>query len=912
MIGKTIKERYKIYDKVGSGGVATVYIARDLHTYEVVAVKLLKTEFTENPNYTKRFMREAEVVSNLHHPNITAVKDYGIEENQYYMVMEYVEGKMLAQIVEEKGALAYPEAINVISQTLEALQYAWENGIVAHRDIKPQNIMLDKNGKVKVMDFGIARVSTSHTMTQAGTFLGTPYYMSPEQAQGKETDIRSDIYSIGITLYQLITGRVPFDADTPWSVVNMHITQAPPMISIPQPYDRLCQVIDKALAKHVQERYQTPQEMLMELNYIIQESQTGFSQQAIEQVGEISIQTNPPGAKVWINQELKGITPTIVRNLPPKKVKVILEKEGYKTEEKTCNVIANQCAMLGVSLKQFAAPPTIPAPSVKDSSQTIINPVASQPKMNANTNQTVISQYQNQSSPYQVGQNYPVSASPRSNKNIFIILGASILALFLIGLGIMLLRQNGTNVSQNTPNNYLSGNNTNTPPPITTKGQITVLSTPSGGDILLNGSDIQQKTPYTITELDAGAYEVKVIIEGETLQKQITLTQGGKETVSLEKKNATENVLDITSDPSGAEVIIDGKNTNLKTPTQVKGLSGVHELELTLAGYESYTMTVNISGHTPIKGVLIPSKNPMGKLVISSNPTGATVIMNGQSIGVTPIEKTVSAGVYQIEISLEGYQTFKGTATVKENETKTIQATLTKKPVTPPPTTPVKEWAIKITSQPAGAKIYINNQYAGVATPTTLKFKPGTYVLKVVLSGYKDQTRTVTYTNSAPNSTTIHFVLEKIVTTPPPPKTGILWVISEPAGAEVFVNGTFKGVTPLRLDGVNAGNYTLKVVLSGYESQTKTVTVVGEQTNKFTFTLKKIATKPAILKVTTIPEGAEVYIDGLLVGISNNSFTISEGTHEILIRLEGYQDYVATITVKGGEVRTISVTLKEK
>jgi len=920
MIGKTIKDRYKIYDKVGSGGVATVYIARDLHTYEVVAVKLLKTEFTENPNYTKRFMREAEVVSNLHHPNITAVKDYGIEDNQYYVVMEYVEGKMLAQIVEEKGSLTYPEAINVISQTLEALQYAWENGIVAHRDIKPQNIMLDKNGKVKVMDFGIARVSTSHTMTQAGTFLGTPYYMSPEQAQGKETDIRSDIYSLGITLYQLITGRVPFDADTPWSVVNMHITQAPPMISIPQPYDRLCQVIDKALAKHVQERYQTPSEMLTDLHYILQESQAGYSQPAMEQVGEISIQTNPPGAKVWINQELKGITPTIVRNLPPKKVKVILEKEGYKTEEKTCTVIPNQCAMLGVSLKQLIAPtPPSPVTSTKDSSQTIINTGTSKPKTNVNTNQTVIGQYPNQSTPYPAQQNYPVPAA-RSNKNIFIIIGASILALFLIGFGIMLLRQNSQTVSQNTSNNT-TNNQTNNPPPVVTKGEITVLSTPSGGDILLNDNDIQQKTPYTITGLDAGSYEVKVKIEGEMLQKQVVLNPGDKKTVNLEKTSTFENILDITSDPPGATVWIDGKDTGLKTPTQVKGLSGVHELVLKMNGYEPYTISVNISGMTPIKGVLIPSSNPLGKLVITSNPTGAQVKINAQSVGLTPIEKSVTPGVYEIEISLDGYQTFKGKATVVANETKTIQATLTKKPVTPPPTTPpptpppttpAKEWAIKITSQPAGAKIYINNQNSGLITPATIKFKPGIYTVKAVLSGYKESSKKVTYTNSTPASTTIHFALEKIVTTPPPPKTGILWVISEPAGAEVFVNGTFKGVTPLRLDAVNAGSYSVKVVLSGYESQTKTVTVVGGQTNKFTFTLKKTATKPATIKVTTIPEGAEVYIDGILVGISNNSFTVTEGTHKILIRLEGYQDYVATITIKGGEVRTISVALKEK
>lgn len=186
---EVIKGRYKIYDKVGSGGMATVYIARDLETYEVVAIKVLKEELITSPNYVKRFLREAEVVYNMKHENITSVKDYGIEDNTYFIVMEYVEGKTLSQLLEEKGKFEIEEAIDIIIQVLKALQYAHDNGIEAHRDIKPQNIMIDKNKVVKVMDFGIARISTTHTLTQEGSLLGTPDYVSPEQAQGKDVDI---------------------------------------------------------------------------------------------------------------------------------------------------------------------------------------------------------------------------------------------------------------------------------------------------------------------------------------------------------------------------------------------------------------------------------------------------------------------------------------------------------------------------------------------------------------------------------------------------------------------------------------------------------------------------------------------------------------------------------------------------
>ena len=535
MIGKIIKERYKIYDKVGSGGVATVYIARDMQTYEVVALKVLKTEYTDNSNYVKRFLREAEIVSALHHQNITMVKDYGIEEGLHYIVMEYVEGKMLSQIVEEKGALSSQEAINVTAQVLSALQYAWENGIVAHRDIKPQNIMMDKTGLIKVMDFGIARVSSSHTMTQAGTFMGTPYYMSPEQAQGKETDIRSDLYSIGITLFQLITGKVPFDADTPWSVVNMHITQAPPPLEIPQPYGRLSYIIEKSLAKRVEDRYQSPLEMLQDFQLLSQTDASLIQDYSI--AGEISIQTQPPGARVFIQNELKGISPTIIKNLPPKSYRVKIEKEGFRSEEKTCAVVQNQRALISVQLKNLTKSST--TMSTSSIPQSTSNPnVSSQSTMigqTANMGQT------NQTFIGEPPSSMPLPAKSSSNKSILIIV-TSFFLLLVLGAGAFFWMQNNNNSSKLPINDPASISNNNT---VSSPGSIAVSSNPSGADIALDGKALMQKTPYTITGLKAGNYSISVSLNNNKSEKAVNLKEGESASINILLDSPPENILEI-------------------------------------------------------------------------------------------------------------------------------------------------------------------------------------------------------------------------------------------------------------------------------------------------------------------------------------------------------------------------------
>jgi serine/threonine protein kinase len=844
MIGKIIKERYKIYDKVGSGGVATVYIARDMQTYEVVALKILKTEYTDNPNYVKRFLREAEVVSTLHHQNITMVKDYGIEESLHYIVMEYVEGKMLSQIVEEKGALSSQEAINVTAQVLSALQYAWENGIVAHRDIKPQNVMMDKTGLIKVMDFGIARVSSSHTMTQAGTFMGTPYYMSPEQAQGKETDIRSDIYSIGITLFQLITGKVPFDADTPWSVVNMHITQAPPPLDIPQPYGRLSFIIEKSLAKRVEDRYQSPQEMLQDFQLLSQGNAPASQEYA--NTGEISVQTQPPGARVFLQNELKGVSPTIIKNLPPKSYRVKIEKEGFRSEEKNCAVVQNQRAILSLQLKNISKSTTSMTSTAIPQTQSFNNHDAHATVI-GKTDATFIGE-----SPRPIS----VQTKPSSNKSIWIIL-ASFLLVAVVGAGVFFWMQQQNSVSKPFPNDPGASSvasTTNNP------GSIAVSSNPVGADISLDGRSLNQKTPYTITGLKAGNYSISVKLNDRSSEKVVALKEGESASIDILIEQAQENILEVNSDPAGASIWINGKDTGKKTPASIEKLStGIHEIELKLPQYEVFSIQINVSGKTPLSAKLIASRGNFGTVAISTIPEQCNITIDRQSYGLSPQEIKLAPGTYALIIEKDGYYPYSQTVFVSADQKISIKAELTKKPSSTPAPTPTP--SPKPPSPPAP--------------------KPP----------------------PSPSPTP-----------PPEPSTGTLWVVSDPDGAEVYVNNVFKGMTPLRLENTNSGSYTVKVVKDGYETQTKTATVSKGQIARVDFTLKRKSAGNATLIINTNPDGAEVYINGNLVGLSGSQakFTVPEGTHTIRIYLEGYKEYSISITVKGGEVRELKIELQKK
>ena len=258
MADDIIGNRYRILREVGAGGMAKVYLAEDMNEGQVVAVKILYPHLGEDPSYIQRFSREAKLAGSLNDPHIVKVLDYGSSRDTHYLVMEYVEGQDLRSVLDKRGPLSWEEALSLIDQVCQALEIAKKHDII-HRDIKPQNIMLTDNNLIKVLDFGIARSRALPSLTQSG-FVGSPYYISPEQAMGEEVDIRSDIYSTGIVLYEILSGQVPFDAQSPWSIISQHIAAEPPEIEVEA--DKVPPSVQNILrhmvAKNPEDRFQDP------------------------------------------------------------------------------------------------------------------------------------------------------------------------------------------------------------------------------------------------------------------------------------------------------------------------------------------------------------------------------------------------------------------------------------------------------------------------------------------------------------------------------------------------------------------------------------------------------------------------------------------------------------------------------
>ncbi|MGG4399747.1 Stk1 family PASTA domain-containing Ser/Thr kinase [Paenibacillus amylolyticus] len=266
MIGHQLGGRYEVIERVGGGGMALVYKAQDLLLNRNVAIKVLRQQFVHDEEFIRRFRREAQSAASLSHPNVVSIYDVGQEDDVHYIVMEYVEGKNLNEIIKERAPLQVDESVRIASQIADALDHAHHNQII-HRDIKPHNILIGRNGRVKVTDFGIARAVTSTTITQTGSVVGSVHYFSPEHAKGIVTGEKSDLYSLGIVLYQMLTGQLPFLGESPISVALKHLQEEfdePRKFNplIPQSVEN---VILKSMRKNPQERYQSAKEMQTDL-----------------------------------------------------------------------------------------------------------------------------------------------------------------------------------------------------------------------------------------------------------------------------------------------------------------------------------------------------------------------------------------------------------------------------------------------------------------------------------------------------------------------------------------------------------------------------------------------------------------------------------------------------------------------
>jgi eukaryotic-like serine/threonine-protein kinase len=265
LIGTLFDGRYRVIRRLGSGGMANVYLAEDTELGRSVAIKVLDEKHAKDEQFVERFRREAKNAASLQHPNIVSIYDRGEAEGTYYIAMECIEGRTLKELLVARGPVPVDQAVAYTRQILGAIRFAHRKGIV-HRDIKPHNVLVDADGRLKVTDFGIARAGASQ-MTEAGSIIGTAQYLSPEQARGAPVDQRSDLYSVGVVLYEMLTGSVPFTGDTPVEIAMKHISAVPepPSAKRPEVPEDLDMVVLRALAKDPDERFQTAEEMDAEL-----------------------------------------------------------------------------------------------------------------------------------------------------------------------------------------------------------------------------------------------------------------------------------------------------------------------------------------------------------------------------------------------------------------------------------------------------------------------------------------------------------------------------------------------------------------------------------------------------------------------------------------------------------------------
>ena len=319
-LGTMLSGRYEVLKRVGSGGMADVYMAKDHKLNRNVAVKVLKSEYVEDEKFLKKFETEAQAVARLSHPNIVNIYDVGIEDGINYIVMELAEGITLKEYIRKKGYLSPKETVEISTQIASAISHAHKNHII-HRDIKPQNILVSDTGIIKVTDFGIAKATSSNTVTSTATAMGSVHYISPEQAKGRFCDEKSDIYSLGITMYEMVTGHVPFDHENGVTIALMHLQNeiTPPSQIRDGIPDSLEKIILKCTMKKPEERYQTADDLIADLRLVFEDTSVGY-------VGVVPAIDDSPTIMIDQNELTQRIN-------TPKKDQKIQQEEPLKDEE---------------------------------------------------------------------------------------------------------------------------------------------------------------------------------------------------------------------------------------------------------------------------------------------------------------------------------------------------------------------------------------------------------------------------------------------------------------------------------------------------------------------------------------------------------------------------------------------------
>ncbi|MEM5777527.1 MAG: serine/threonine-protein kinase [Candidatus Aenigmatarchaeota archaeon] len=805
-------DKYEIIEEIGRGGMAIVYKALHPFLEKYVAIKVLPEYFVhQNPEFVERFTREAKTMMNLKHPNIVRIYDAGVFQKIYFIVMEYIQGKTLKDLIIEsaklKKNLDIDLTINIIMQVADALSYAHDHNVI-HRDIKPSNILFEEESHTPyITDFGIAKAVLETKLTKSGVSLGTPEYMSPEQFLGKEEiDKRTDIYSLGVVFYEMLTGEVPFKGDTPLGVAFKHVNTFPtkPRILNPKVSPYLEKLVLKMLAKSPDDRYQSMKELKTDLELLKNGNfEKMLSYQYVEENKcKVTLNSDPIGAKVYIDGNFVGLTPIsdfeissgvhkifffkneyeefvteiniapgdneIVVNATLKAVVSNKSQENYeflierKSEEKTDQIQSEESMK---SEGRFKAEEEKLEEVEKLEGLEQKTEHLEQGSLVQSEGQTVSVSKVSDEATKLIVQKEAELAEPKQKKRsklskIYFLVPVILLIGTIIFASTISERQNSENV----------GSGVSKEEPV----YVSIFSDPSGATVLIDGKNVgfTNVLNYAISE---GNHSITLKKDGyEEKNDKIQVSKNGdnKFSYSLTKITPAEVEISIESNPDNAKVYLDEKFINYTPIYNYKIIPGTYVVKVTKDGYKDYSETIVLSGSDGTKKLLISLQKKeetntgstgnvvtikTGTISISSNPSGAKVYINNSYKGITPINVTLKEGKYNVKLTKEGYMDYiNNNVSVVANKKLSLECSLIK----------IKEEAegeyfVHITSTPVGASVYLDGKYIGDTPIFFFKVNPGSHTLLIKKTGYLGYTTSFVILESGGKQTSINAALIK-------------------------------------------------------------------------------------------------------------------------------------------------------
>ena len=609
--GSLFANRYEVIEKLGMGGMGNVYRVLDKKINEEIALKLLRPEIASDERTITRFKNELKFARKIIHKNVCRMYDISEADGIQYITMEYVPGEDLKKMIKKIGHLPSGKAVYIARQVCEGLAEAHKLGVI-HRDLKPQNIMIDKEGKARIMDFGIARSLEAEGVTMSGVIVGTPHYMSPEQVEAKEVDQRSDIYALGIIFFEMLTGSVPFDGNTFIDIAIKHKnTPSPdPRRFNPQLPEKLSRVILKCMEKNKSKRYQTVEELLIKLNDI--QKNLPITERVLP---EIKFEIR----KRRMYRLLKDFT-----------LVSLIIVAGYVFYTR---ILQNQISKIGKE-KEEPKPPAI-AEKTTQKGRVEISSIPEGAEVYINDKLEGVTPFKHELSPaaYQI----KIKKYPEYEEITDII-------------DIRAGESNSKNYTLIEKSSYLEIN-----------------STPEGAEIYINDNR-QGVTPFK-RKFAPGTYRLKIIKAPGYEEKTDVLKLIIGDTVIKNYNLVPLYILNITTVPEGAEVSIDEKPIG-KTPIKIELSKNICQLKVK-KGEEWSSINESITLNPGLNSVQRYLKRIKYPLLIRTDPPGANVYFSGKLIGATPIKISDLSGVYEIKIEKQGYKPIEESIIIESEMEKT-------------------------------------------------------------------------------------------------------------------------------------------------------------------------------------------------------------------------------------------------